>query len=105
MKILIAVLAVMLSSSGAAQRQCDAAAYPGADAGAKINAAEADPNCTAVDATNLVAPVSAANTIQVMKVLTLGHYTLVVSANPGINIGKSACLTGRGREATIISTN
>ncbi|HWF67882.1 MAG TPA: hypothetical protein VN670_11280 [Acidobacteriaceae bacterium] len=101
-------LVALLLTVGSAKVQlhaCDAAAYPGADAGAKINAAEADPNCTAVDATNLVAPVSAANTIQVMKVLTLGHYTLVVSANPGINIGKSACLTGRGREATIISTN
>jgi hypothetical protein len=103
MKMLIAVIAVMLSSYCAAQRQCDAAQYPGADAGAKINSAEADSNCSSVDATNFTTP-TAAITIQALKPLVLGSYTLQVSGNPGINLGHHSCLTGKGRQTTIIST-
>lgn len=83
---------------------CDANTYAGSDAGAKINAAELDANCIAVDATNLTSP-SAAATVQATKPLYLGTYTLSVAGSPGINIGNHSELIGKGRHNTIISTS
>jgi hypothetical protein len=101
--LIIAVLVLVFPMGCFALGTCDATTYQGIDAGAKINAAEADPKCSAVDATSFVDPVAAA-TVKVHKTLYLGSYTFRVDGSPGINLGNHSCLIGRGRQETIIST-
>ena len=65
---------------------CDASTYKGDDAGAQINAAEADAKCNSVDASKFTKPAAAA-TIKALKPLLLGAYTLTTSGDPGIVFG------------------
>jgi hypothetical protein len=82
---------------------CDASTYAGADAGAQINAAEADTNCEIVDASKFRKPAAAA-TIKVPKPLILGAYTLTTSADPGLLLGTHSRLEGQGRNYTVVTT-
>jgi hypothetical protein len=82
---------------------CDASTYPGADAGAQINAAEADTNCEIIDASKFKKPAAAA-TIKVSKPLILGAYTLTTSGDPGLLLGTHSRLEGQGRNYTVVTT-
>lgn len=82
---------------------CDASTYAGADAGAQINAAEADANCEVVDASKFKKPAATA-TIKVSKPLILGAYTLTTSGDPGLLLGTHSRLEGQGRNYTVVTT-
>ena len=84
-------------------RACDASAYKGRDAGSQINAAEADVNCDSVDASKFTKPVAAV-TINALKPLILGAYTLTTSGDPGIVLGAHSRLEGQGRNYTVVTT-
>lgn len=107
---LVAACLILSAGAGGAQtthspilRACDASTYKGSDAGTQINAAEADVNCDAVDASKFMKPVAAA-TIKVLKPLILGAYTLTTSGNPGLILGTHSRLEGQGRNYTVVTT-
>jgi hypothetical protein len=108
--IVIAACLILWSQVGGSQtahpstlHACDASTYKGGDAGAQINAAEADAKCDSVDASKFTKPVAAA-TIKALKPLILGAYTLTTSGDPGIVLGAHSRLEGQGRNYTVVTT-
>jgi hypothetical protein len=108
--IVIATCLILMARVGSSQttrspilHACDASIYAGRDAGAQINAAEADTNCDAIDASKFKKPM-AAETIKVLKPLILGAYTLTTSGNPGLILGTHSRLEGQGRNYTVVTT-
>jgi hypothetical protein len=91
------------TSHSAVVSTCDASIYAGADAGAQINAAEADANCEIVDASKFKKPMAAA-TIKASKPLILGPYTLTTRGDPGLILGTHSRLEGQGRNYTVVTT-
>lgn len=86
-------------------KTCDASFYAGVDDGAKIQAADLDPNCDIISAVNLVA-LTGANPVTIHNgkhlILPCGLY---VGSTTSFIIGSFASLRGRAQNCTIVSTN
>ncbi|HEY4678811.1 MAG TPA: hypothetical protein VIJ01_16715 [Candidatus Angelobacter sp.] len=88
-----------------AGRTCYADQYPGADAGAKMIAAEADTNCSSVDATGFTGPQTGTSTVTATVPLTVGAYTYTSSANPAMVVGNQSAIIGLGMNNTIVTSS